>query len=118
MSLLAAGLGFTPLVDLLLGGAGGAHDAVGVLTRGGIRIMAVSLLILSWRQFNYSVLMKRQRTDIIAVSAVARMIFLAVAVFAGLQLWPDVRLAAAAYTIGFLLESLICDAGARRIGAL
>ncbi len=118
MTGLAAGLGFTPLVDLLLGGAGGAHGAVGALTRGGIRILAVSLLILSWRQFNYSLLMKRQRTDIIAVSAFARMGFLAVAIFAGLAVWPDVRLAAAAYTLGFLLESLICDAGARRIGAL
>ncbi len=109
--------GSTPLVDLLLGSSAASGGAVGDLTRWGIRIMAVSLLILSWRQFSYSLLMKRQRTDIVAASAVARMLFLALAVFAGFRVWPDMRLAAAAYTLGFLLESLVCDFGARRIGA-
>lgn len=109
--------GATPLVDLLLGGSAASQGAVGALTRWGIRIMAVSLLILSWRQFSYSLLMKRQRTDIIAASAFARMLFLAVAVLAGLVIWPDMRVAAVAYTLGFLLESLICEFGVRRIGA-
>ena len=108
--------GFTPLVDLLLGSQAAAKGAVGSLTRWGIRIMSVSLLILSWRQFSYSLLMKRQRTDIIAGSAFARMAFLAAAVFGGLAVWPDMRVAAIAYTLGFLIESLICDLGARRIG--
>jgi uncharacterized membrane protein len=109
--------GFTPLVDLLLGSQAASEGAVGSLTRWGIRIMSVSLLILSWRQFSYSLLMKRQRTDIIAGSAFARMGFLAAAVFGGLAVWPDMRVAAIAYTLGFLIESLICDLGARRIGA-
>jgi hypothetical protein len=109
--------GFTPLVDLLLGGQAAAGSPVGSLTRWAIRIMSVSLLILSWRQFSYSLLMKRQRTDIIAGSAFARMGFLAAAIFAGLWAWPDVRVAAIAYTLGFLVESTICEMGARRIGA-
>jgi len=118
MTTLAAAAGFTPLVELLLGGAAATQGAVGGLTRWGIRLMAVSLLILSWRQFNYSVLMKRQRTDIIAVSAFARMGFLGLALLVGLLVWPDMRVAAVAYTLGFLLETLICESGARRIGVL
>jgi hypothetical protein len=118
MTLTAGVSGFTPLVDLLLGGKAPAADAIGNLTRWGIGLMAVSLLILSYRQFNYSLLMKRQRTDIIAFSAVIRMGFLAAAVLGGLWLWRDMRLAAIVYPLGFLLEGVICDIGARRIGAL
>lgn len=80
------------------------------------RIASLALVILSWRQFNYGLLMKRERTDIIALSAIVRMVFLILGLLIGLSIWSDSRVAAIVYTAGFIAESLVTQAGAARIG--
>jgi hypothetical protein len=80
--------------------------------------MATALLILSWRQYNYALLMKRRRTDVIALSAVVRLIYLVLVLWGGFLVWPDPRFVAVAYTVGFLIEAFITHFGARKIGAL
>ena len=107
----------TPLGQVVLGRGIGLSGETREVALWAMRFMAPSLFILSWRQFNYGILMKRQRTEIIALSAVVRLGYLTVALFAGLALWPDPRLAAAVYTTGFLVEALITHGGARRIKA-
>jgi O-antigen/teichoic acid export membrane protein len=110
MSVAVGLLAATPAVDFTLVRLIGVTPAIHRAALAPIAIMAVSLLILGWRQLCYALLMGAQRTVVIGVSALARLLFLAAGLFLGPRLWPALPGAASAaivYTLGFLLETAI-----------
>jgi len=107
---------FVPVGTALFSAVVGSSGATGQIALWDARIASLALVILSWRQFNYGLLMKRERTDIVALSAVARLLFLVAGLVIGLALWSDSRTAAVVYTAGFIIEGIITQAGAARIG--
>ncbi len=113
MSAVVGLLAATPAIDFALLRLIGVTPAIHRAALAPIAIMAVSLLILGWRQLCYALLMGAQRTATIGTSAVARLLFLAAGLVLGPRLWPALPAAASAavvYTLGFLLETAITHA--------
>jgi hypothetical protein len=107
-------LSATGLTRLILTRLIGVTGEVQRLATGAIWIMATALMVLAFRQYNYARLMKQERTALISVSALFRILFLAAALYIGLSLWPDGRMAAIIYVAGFILETVITHVGVRR----
>jgi hypothetical protein len=100
----------TPAIRVILLNLIGVTGTVYHQSISTVQILSISLLVLAWRQFNYALLMRVQKTNYIGLSAVVRFVFLTVGIFAGLNLWtgvPGSYLAAALYACGFVVETVI-----------
>ena len=85
-----------------------------------IRVMSLTLLVLSWRQFQYAVLMRANKTRIIALATLARIALLTLGLALGLRYLPSLLpavVAAGVYMLGFLTETLIAFGFASRLVA-
>ena len=113
MTSLLALIGFTKLAEIVLMGLIGVSQDVYILALPMVRILSVVLVILAWRQFNYALLMHNHKTRHIGYSALARLAFLTIFLFAGIRLlpnFPTYYLATIAYIGGFIVETSIVHA--------
>ncbi len=100
----------TPAIRVILLDLIGVTGTVYYRSVSTVRILSISLLVLAWRQFNYALLMRVQKTNYIGFSAAVRFVFLTVGIFVGLKLWtniPGSYLAAVLYACGFIVETAI-----------
>jgi hypothetical protein len=110
MTLAILIISVTPAINVILRDLIGVTGAVFSQSVVSVQILSITLLILAWRQFNYALLMRVQKTRTIGFSAVMRFVFLTVSIFVGLRLWPDIPgayLAAVVYACGFVVETVI-----------
>ena len=110
MTICVLVVSFTPAIRVILVNLIGVTGTVYQRSISTVRILSISLLVLAWRQFNYALLMRAQKTNLVGLSAVVRFVFLTVGIFVGLRLWtsiPGSYLAAVLYACGFIVETII-----------
>ena len=108
---------FTPLINFMLSDLIGVDGEVHRLAVPAVRVMSAILLIISWRQFHYAVLMRADRTRTIALATLARIAVLLVGLFVGMRYFlgsPASTVAGPFYTLGFFTETAIAYSIARR----
>ena len=120
VTLFLCSIAWTPLVHFVLTGLFGVGGEVHEWAVPTIRVMSLTLLVLSWRQFQYAVLMRANKTRIIAQATLARIALLTLGLALGLRHLPSLLpsvVCAAVYMLGFLTETMIAYGFASRLVA-
>lgn len=119
-TLVLCAVAWTPMIHFVLSSLFGISGEVHAWAVPAIRVMSPTLFIISWRQFQFAVLMRAHKTRIIGIATVVRVIVLVGALALALRLLTPIlpsAVAAGAYLTGFLIETLIAFSIARRLVA-
>jgi len=99
---------FTPLFDVVAAGLIGAPEAVWEPARLGLRIMTPWTAAIAWRRFHQGVLIRHERSRVVAAGTVVRLVVLAAVLATGQALgrWPGIVVGSAAVALAVSAEAL------------
>ncbi|MDA8217169.1 MAG: hypothetical protein M0Z94_06065 [Dehalococcoidales bacterium] len=124
VTLISAGIYFTPVYDVVVEGMLGTPRDVADLTRPAAQIMLVAALAIGWRRFYHGVLIRHGYTGVVGWCTLIRVVTVCGTVVVAVKLGtlPGVQMAAVALALGAVVESagvtLIAESILRRRGAI